>query len=340
MSGLLVMRFGRAWAALRRYHVAWALLGSLCFGAIAAFGARNYIHERLDQERQRLQPVASTIEVVVASRALKAGETVGPETMALRAVPIGFAPARAVTPERFEAIVGARLVVDMNAGEPLLTSAFEAPDDASIAMRVRPGIRAMTIAVDEVNALSGMLQPGDRIDLLWSVRPPEALGAASGEVTRMMLQGIRVLATGRQLHTTRKEGAVESPTYTTITVEVDPEQAQKLVIAQRSGSLTAVLRHPEDRGPAIVPERDLHRVLGLKQIVSAVSVPSAPELIVGGKGPLTSASNVSASLPNANTPAFSHPPSPGSSVTEPEPEAPGRISFEAALERLLNGSRP
>ena len=180
------------------------------------------------------------------------------------------------------------------------------------AARVPAGVRAFTVVVDEVNSLSGMLQPGDRIDLLLSARPPvTAAGPQPVEITRTLLQGIRVLATGRQV----RPGADESRPgrgYGAITVEVSPEQAQRLVVAQRIGRLTAMLRNPEDRAPVEAAPIDAWGLLGLAAPVPAVPEtrppPRATELIVGGQGalkpPAAMPTHPVAPLPEPGTPTL------------------------------------
>lgn len=310
----------RAWDGIRARRTTWMTLGAVGFGALAVLGARNYITDRLALEKARLQPRHEMVELVVAKRDLRRGEVVGADTMAVRALPREYAPAAAVVPSRFATVTGARLLVAMKAGEPLMPTAVAAADAGAISARVRPGIRAMTIAVDEVNSLSGMLQPGDRIDLLLSVRPPAPPGAGpQPEVTRTVMQGVPVLATGRQSRLALGDEPAPSRSYTSITVEVDPAQAQKLVVAQRSGKLTAVLRNPEDKAPVVDRRLDVNMLLGLPG--TAPTVPAAVvEVIVGGRGqapaqsPLMVAANAAgpaAAVPAAGAPPVAPPVAPG-----------------------------
>lgn len=280
-------------------------LGAVGFGALAVLGARNYIGERLAIEKAKLAPRPDMVEVVVARQELKRGEVVSTQTMAVRAMPREFAPGGAITPARFDEVAGARVQVAMRPGEPLLQSALTAADAGAISSRLQPGVRAMTIAVDEVNSLSGMLQPGDRIDLLLTVRPLPVQGQLQPEFTRTVIQDVPVLATGRQ-RAPQSEEAPTARSYTAITVEVDPERAQKLVVAQRSGKLTAVLRHPNDRQAVVDKRLDVNTLLGLPPpsaaptpalpvsaavspqapTASASAAPTGPQIIVGGRGPL------------------------------------------------------
>lgn len=296
-------RIGRLRAAVLARRGLFMALGAVGFGALAVLGARNYIGERLAIEKARLAPRPDMVEVVVARQELKRGEVASAQTMAVRSIPREYAPGGAVTPARFDEVAGARLQVPMKPGEPLLQSALVAADSGAISARLQPGVRAMTIAVDEVNSLSGMLQPGDRIDLLLTVRPLPVQGQLQPEFTRTVIQDVPVLATGRQ----RAPQAEDTPTsrsYTAITVEVDPERAQKLVVAQRSGKLTAVLRHPNDREAVVDKRLDVNTLLGLPPpspvpapVLAAPASPApqapmvpapapGPQIIVGGRGPL------------------------------------------------------
>ncbi|MFZ4758163.1 MAG: SAF domain-containing protein, partial [Burkholderiaceae bacterium] len=100
-----LLELGRRWVnALRARRTTWLVLGALGFGALAVVGARNYITDRLEQERARLQPRPEMVELVVARRDLKRGETVGPDTMAVRALPREYAPGGAVAPARFDTV--------------------------------------------------------------------------------------------------------------------------------------------------------------------------------------------------------------------------------------------
>ncbi|MBX3591976.1 MAG: Flp pilus assembly protein CpaB [Burkholderiaceae bacterium] len=281
------LRRAGSWALGHRSLLLFAI--ALSFGALAVFGARGYIAERLEVEKARLAPKQAMVEVVVARRDLGRGELVAPENMAVREVPADYLPGTAVRPERFEHLVGARLDQPMRSGEPLLAGAIVGADAGSFSSRIRQGIRAMSILVDEVNSVSGMLQPGDRIDLLFSVRPPVAPGQPPAqEVTATLMQDLAVLATGRQVRAGADDGSGPRH-FTAITVEVSPEQAQQLIVAQRTGKLTAMLRHPDDRQPLGARALDLNALLGIaRPELPPLARPPArgPEIIVGGRGTL------------------------------------------------------
>jgi pilus assembly protein CpaB len=299
---------------------------ALGFGALAMLGTRGYISERVEAEKERLVPRRAMVPVVVARHDLERGALVAPENMAVRDVPADYLPGSAILPDRFERHVGARLDAPMRSGEPLLAGAIVGADAGGFSGRIRQGIRAMSVLVDEVNSVSGMLQPGDRIDLLFSVRPPTSPGQPPAqEVTAALMQDLPVLATGRQVRA-GGDDAAGTRHFTAITVEVSPEQAQRLIVAQRTGKLTAMLRHPDDRQPLGQRALDLNALLGIAPAVvppPPAAVRPGPEIIVGGRGTLVamraapatgvvSAATLSALVPPASTSGTDAPAEPAS----------------------------
>ena len=308
------LRSTLAWCQRHRILLLFGI--ALLFGALSVFGARGYIAERLEIEKARLMPKRAMVEVVVARRDLERGALVAPENMAVREVPADFLPGSAVRPDRFERHIGARLDAPMRSGEPLLSGAIVGADAGAFSGRIRQGIRAMSVLVDEVNSVSGMLQPGDRIDLLFSVRPPGAAGQPPApEVTTTLMQDVAVLATGRQVRAGGDDGS-GTRHFTAITVEVSPEQAQRLIVAQRTGKLTAMLRHPDDRQPLGARALDLNALLGIARPglpPRARPATPGPEIIVGGRGAL-----VALRAPSAAPAAAPIGPEPGRRDAEPD----------------------
>lgn len=311
-------------------HRQWLLLGgALGLGTLAALVARSYIDAQVALERQRLQPAGETVPVVVARRDLPRGETVSAATMAVREIPREYLAGGAVSPERFESLSGARLSSAMRAGEPLLHTSVEGGENGGFAARVPAGVRAFTVVVDEVNSLSGMLQPGDRIDLLLSARAPTGTGGVQPpEITRALIQDVRVLATGKQVRPGADErGAARS--FGAITVEVTPAQAQRLVVAQRIGRLTATLRNPEDRAPVSAASTDVWSVLGLPAPVPAeraAATPRGAELIVGGQGGIKTQRPADAAAAPAALPAAALALMPGALPDTSTPLMPGAVA--------------
>jgi pilus assembly protein CpaB len=274
------------------------LLVAACgFGVLAIFAAKNYLNQQLAIEKARLQPKQAMVEVVVSKGELAKGSYIDQSNMAVRSIPKEYLVSGSISPERFESYLGSKISVAMRTGEPLIHQAIEGADVTTFSSKVKAGIRAMTIMVDEVNSVSGMLQPGDRIDLLLSVKPPVNTNLSNPslpslqapEMTATLMQDVPVLATGKQV----RPGQGDSPqarTFTTVTIEASPEAAQRLVVAQRSGKLTALLRNPGDHSPLTQGPLDIYGLLQIPISRTPIQqVLAAPEIIVGGKGVLPQA---------------------------------------------------
>jgi pilus assembly protein CpaB len=272
--------------ALRRFRALMVLLGALPVGGFAVYATRSYISEQLAAARPAT-PIASvpvaTVSVLVAKHDLERGAQLSNETVALREIPKSYVTASAISAERFEFVAGGRLALALRAGEPLLEHMLVRAEPVHFAGQLRDGTRALTIAVDEVNAMSGLLQPGDRIDMQYSLRPPVGRdGIPAAEVTAPLLQDVLVLATGRRSRPGGDESANRS--HSTITVQVDPSQAQKLIVAQRGGRITAVLRGSDDRAQTKPVAMDVYSLIGARP--TSTRTTAGPEMIVGGRGAL------------------------------------------------------
>lgn len=309
------------------------------FAVLAVVFAERHVAQTIARQQASAKvPTPVTVPVVVAKFDLIAGEAISADNMAIRQIPADLAPGSALRPDQFDAKQGMRLSRPLRSGEPLLGEILQAAEPGGLSMRVKQGIRAMTIAVDDVNAVSGMLRPGDRIDLLFSARPPGAEAASAVETTRVLVQDVPVLATGRQFRQAGEESAARA--YTSITVELSPEDAKRLVVAQRTGRITALLRNPDDRHPISTSSVDAHALLGTAPVRS-ISVPlvprrAGPEIIIGGSGPRTHSQSDQANAASVNMVA------PGALVAHPSSAAGqslagGAQGLTAPAERSIAG---
>jgi len=150
-----------------------------------------------------------------------------------------YVDTHSVTANSFEVAEGQRLDFDIDAGTALLWAHLEGGLSPTFSGRVPDGMRALTVLVDEINSVSGFLQPQDRIDMLFTY------GSGQKQITRPILEDLKVIATGVQT-VVDKAGHTGQRGFNTITVQVTPVDAKKITLAQQVGSLTAVLRNPED----------------------------------------------------------------------------------------------
>ncbi|MFB0920173.1 MAG: Flp pilus assembly protein CpaB, partial [Oscillospiraceae bacterium] len=149
-------------------------------------------------------------------------------------------------------IVGKVSNTEIFAGEQILGAKLISTGESgskTLAYAVKPGLRAISISVDETAGLAYMIAPGDRVDIIGQFLVPgsdeTADNSAKVSHTVMILENINVLAVDNVLSKDGKISA-DSPVYTTLTLEVTPKQAMELSEAQFEGQLRAILRSPVD----------------------------------------------------------------------------------------------
>jgi len=268
------------------------LVGAVVFGGLAVFAASQYISQTVAREKERLNPKVENMTVVVAKENMKRGDIVTTDNMAVRQIPKDYVPGTAVDPDSFDNVEGARLAVDMRRGEVLLRGTLEGADISTFSTRVPNGERAITLTVDEVNSVAGMLQPNDHVDLFFTAKPvrSSAAGAAQAtDQTRLLMQNVDILATGHQVRPSAA-GAGNSPgaarAFTNITIEASPTDVQRLILAQKAGTITAVLRGNADVQSVAANTLDVRELFGTMAVNKSGVRQIGPmtEVIIGGKG--------------------------------------------------------
>lgn len=221
---------------LRHNRTVLVLAAALGIGILAALGAQSYLAKRMAEIEARGR--GTTINVIVAKRELRRGDRLSEETVAVRPVPVDFAHSQAILPENFERVAGQALAYPLKPGEMLLWGLIEGKRVPTFSSRVAEGRRAITVPVDEINSISGLLEPGDVVDLVLT------LDQRGKKYSFVMHQKVPVLATGQRSLDDPKSG--EKRQYSTVTLDTTPDEARNIIRAREAGKLTALLRNPAD----------------------------------------------------------------------------------------------
>ena len=140
-------------------------------------------------------------------------------------------------------LVGRTIIYPVKVNEPILVSRL-APTDVKgggVAAIVAPNKRAMAVKVDKVVGVSGFIHPGNRVDVLVTLA---GQGKVSSPITKTVLENVLVLATGTEIE---QSGTKEKATpVDVITLEVKPEEGEKLALAAAEGRLQLSLRNFTD----------------------------------------------------------------------------------------------
>lgn len=248
-----------------RPNKTWLALGAaLGIGIVAAVVARSYLSNRLAEIDAHNR--GKMVSVIVAKKELGKGDRISEDTVAVRPIPLDYVHSQAIPPDNFDRVEGQPLAFPVKPGEMILWSLLEGKKVPTFSTRVAAGHRAITVPVDEINSISGMLEPGDMVDLIATVDRGER------KYTFVLLQSIPVLATGQRSLDDPKSG--ERRLYSTVTLDATPEEAQKIIRGRESGKLTALLRNPHDK--AALPTTD----------IAALFAGDAPAAAEGGGVPV------------------------------------------------------
>jgi pilus assembly protein CpaB len=219
---------------------------TLLIGLALAGGAVYYVDRQLER-RDKVQvpapppPAIKLARVVVAGKELARGDVLRKELLREIDWPAGSVPAGAFA--SIQQILGEagqerRARRSMVAGEPVLAekvSGFAGRDTLGETLHL--GMRAVSIRVNDVSGVAGFLLPGDRVDVLLTRRLEDA--DKKDLATDVILQNVVVLAIDQLTDEKREKPQVAR----TATVEVAPEDAQKLALAMQVGTLSLALRN-------------------------------------------------------------------------------------------------
>lgn len=168
------------------------------------------------------------------------------------AVPERFAAVldQVVRAEDQGAMVGKILVQDVEKGDYLQYVHVARPPEMDFDRRIDKSKRALAIPVDDQTAVAGFVEPGSFVDVIATLAEPKADGTAKALqfATKTILRKVKVLAVGDRFTRSRGErDARERRHAGTVTLEVTPLQAEKLIFAQQNaeGPLTLTLVHPD-----------------------------------------------------------------------------------------------
>ena len=140
-------------------------------------------------------------------------------------------------------ILVGRVVISPLKRQELILESRLAPSDVKtggMAAVLKPGKRAVSIAGNKVLGVSGLINPGDRVDILLTSADPKT----KEKMNKTVFENVLILATGTQLSRNAEGGPSPVDSYT---LEVTPEQAEKLVLASSEGQIHFALRSVLDR---------------------------------------------------------------------------------------------
>ena len=235
--------------------------------AIAAFASISRYNYLKGQEA-KMKEAGAIEKIVVAREEISAGTSLDTNRVKVVDWPRASMPQGSFSvPE----MVTGRMALDrFMPGEPIIETKL-VPGEAQtgvLTYKVPQGHRAMTVAVDQVAGVAGFITPGNMVDMVLTTTPV----GAQQPVGKIVLQNVPVLAIGQIIEQQKDGKPVVVPT---VTVDVTPEDAEKLAIASNQGRLQLVLRRAGDK--------EIARTTGatVTKVLSGVTSKAEPEKTKG-----------------------------------------------------------
>jgi pilus assembly protein CpaB len=178
----------------------------------------------------------STQRIVVASREIPEGAVIDRLAVTAAAWPRATVPPGAFS--SIDSVVGRITRVAVFSGDPIVPARLApAGSGPGLEVKIAAGKRAMGVRINDVAGISGLIQPNSRVDVLVTLRTDAA--GQQRQVAKVYMENMRVLSVGRQLE---RDGDGEPIDATTATLEVAPDEAERLAVAMNQGSIQLVLR--------------------------------------------------------------------------------------------------
>lgn len=266
---------------MNRKRMILVLVLALITGGLAGLAALQY----LQQIPRRLTAAEgeSSVQIVVAARDLQVGDALSPEDVRLVSWPSTAVPGGYHT--SVDQVLGRGLLVPVQANEPLMDRKMASRESgAGLPILIEPGMRALSVRVNEVIGVAGYVLPGYRVDVLLT------MDEGGNPATQIILQNVRTLTAGQS---TRIDEDGEPQTVSVVTLLLTPEDAEKLTLASSRGSIQLALRGALDLDEVETPGIRVGSLLELgrdqpteprRRIVQPTTNPDQPTVIEVYKG--------------------------------------------------------
>ena len=207
-----------------------ALLMALFGSALFTFWISKKIARPFDTSRRQ--------RYVAATQDVPAGEALQKQTLTFIDWPSDKPLEGAF--EKADDLVGRTVLYPLSAGEPIRSRYLaSAGSGIGLSTKIPEGMRAMSVKTDQIVGVAGFLVPGSHVDVLVTFHNP----ASPDPITATVLQDVQVLATGQKMQPD-PEGKI-APTDV-VTLLVNPQGAERVVLASAQGTVHFVLRNGAD----------------------------------------------------------------------------------------------
>lgn len=176
-------------------------------------------------------------DVVVAATDLEVGSKVEDKDVKVVRFPAGDLPPNCF--RKKSQVIGHGVVLPISKGEFMLPSKIAGENVYGLPSLIPPGMRAVSVRVNDTTSVSGFVLPGTRVDVLLTGNPE----GSNQQQTTTVLENVAVIATGQKME---RNAAGEAQSAPVVTLLLSPDDAQTLTLASTQGHIQLVLRNPLD----------------------------------------------------------------------------------------------
>ena len=211
----------------------------LMIGVLAlalGFFASVYVYRNLQSGTH--SGVEAGADVMVAANDLQVGAKIEERDIKIIRIPSVDLPPGA--PRRRADVLGHGVIIPISKGEFILPNRLAGENAGhGLPALIPPGMRAVSVRVNEIVSVAGFVMPGTRVDVLLTGTP----GGSGEQQTTTVLQNVEVLASG---HTLERNSSGDAQNTAVITLLVSPDDAERLTLASSEGHIQLALRNPLD----------------------------------------------------------------------------------------------
>ncbi len=227
---------------MARIRVFVVFVLAITAGGAFAYGTYRFVNQVPDRPA-----TMQTRPVVVAASDLDLGAELRPEDVRIVEWPSGSVPADAF--DNAQAVIGRGVISQMVQNEPILPSKLASKEAGSgLPPIIPPGMRALSVRVDDVVGVAGYVLPGTRVDVVATVNPTQN---QTDVTSKVVLTNVQVLTAGTKME--RDTDGGKPIAVSVVTLLVNPVEAERLTLASTEGKIQLALRNPLDKSAPATP---------------------------------------------------------------------------------------
>jgi|KBSMisStandDraft_5_1062788.scaffolds.fasta_scaffold195270_2 pilus assembly protein CpaB len=225
------------------------LVGALVIAVVTAVMAKNMFAGAGAQQAAAAPAVPLGPKVLVAKKALPVGTIIDVDSFSFQPWPKELMQGAYYVEDQPDSknLAGTVVRYAIAAGQPVTRGSLVGPQDRGfLAAALGPGMRAVTVPVNQTTGVAGFIFPGDHVDL---VLTQDVAGGGEGpplKVSETIVRNVRVLATDQRITDKDENGKTLVRTASNVTFEVTPKIAEKIALSQTLGHLSLSLRSIAD----------------------------------------------------------------------------------------------